>query len=630
MYCSTSLIRLLCAVCLVSAAACLRPAAANAQEVERPNILWLTAEDIGPELGCYGDDYADTPNLDALADRGTIYLHAWSDAPVCAPARTCLISGMYAPSTGSQHMRSYTRLPEGMQFYPQILREAGYYCTNNSKEDYNLAKPGKVWDESSGKAHWRNREPDQPFFAVFNFTVTHESRIRTRPHNWVHDVDKAPVPAYHPNVREVREDWAQYYDNITRMDGMVAERLKELEEAGLADDTIVFFYGDHGSGMPRSKRCPYNSGLQVPLIVYIPPKFRDLAPPDYSPGGESERLVGFVDLGPTAISLAGIEPPEYMHGQPFLGKYTAEPPAYRFGFRGRMDERYDLMRTVTDGRYVYIRNYMPHVPMGQHVAYMFITPTTRVWKEMYDRGELTPEQAYFWETPRAPEELYDLENDPDEVHNLAGDPAYRGVLEGMRRVLRKHILDTRDLGFLPEPEIHSRAGDEAPYTYGHSDRYPLERILEAAELASSLDPDAIPQMKQAMGNEDSAVRYWGALGCLMRGESAVAAAHDELSKSLEDDSAAVRVAAAWTLAEYGSDDDREAALGVLAELIPYEPNGPFVSMMALNAADYLGEKALPLTEVLRAYDPKPGPNEGRFGNDGKRIVQWWMERMELD
>ncbi len=594
-----------------------------------PNILWLTTEDIGPELGCYGDTYADTPNLDALAAKGTLYLHAWSNAPVCAPARTCIISGMYAPTAGAQHMRSMTKLPEGMQFYPQILREAGYYCTNNSKEDYNLAKPGEVWDESSKKAHWKNRRPGQPFFAVFNYTGTHESQIRKRPHEWVHDIDSAPVPAYHPNVREVREDWAQYYDNITKMDGWVAERLKEIEEAGLADDTIVFFYGDHGSGMPRSKRCPYNSGLQVPLIVYIPPKYRHLATPDYGEGAKSERLVAFVDLGPTVISLAGKKPPEYMQGRAFLGKYATPAPKYNFGFRGRMDERTDLMRSVTDGRYVYIRNFRPDLPMGQHVGYMFITPTTRVWKELYDQGKLTPEQAYFWQTPRAPEELYDLQNDPDEVHNLAGEPEFQGVLEGMRRVLRQHILATRDLGFLPENEIHERAGDGAPYSYGHSDKYPLEKILSVAELASSLDPEAVPALIEAMHDDDSAVRYWGALGCRMRGEKAVRQAHDALVDALDDEAKAVRIAAAWALGDYGSKRDLKMALDTLAELIPYGENGPYVSRMALEVVDNLGEKSLPLADVVKAYKHEPGWEDTRVNGYGARLQEWWLERMGL-
>ena len=227
-------------------------------------------------MGAYGDDYADTPNLDALAAKGMIYTRAWSTAPVCAPARTTLISGVYPPSTGSQHMRSMTRLPASMKMYPQYLRDVGYYATNNSKEDYNLEKPGQVWDESSREAHWRKRKKGQPFFAIFNFTQSHESQLRTRPHEQVHDPAGVRVPAYHPDEPEVRQDWAQYYDKITVVDGLAAEVLAELAQDKLDEDTIVFYYADHGSGMPRNKRWTYNSGLHVPSDRLLP---REVASP---------------------------------------------------------------------------------------------------------------------------------------------------------------------------------------------------------------------------------------------------------------------------------------------------------------------------------------------------------------
>jgi len=219
---------------------------------ERPNILWITCEDTGQELGCYGDSYAETPNLDRLAARGLRYRNAWSNAPVCAPARTTIISGVYPPCTGAENMRSEVEMPAFMHMYPELLRQCGYYCTNNSKTDYNLRAPEKLWDECSGKAPYKNRQPGQPFFAIFNITVSHESQIRVRPHELKHDPAKAPLPAYHPDTPEVRHDWAQYYDKVTEMDAIAGKHLKELEQAGLADDTIVFFYGDHGPGMPRS------------------------------------------------------------------------------------------------------------------------------------------------------------------------------------------------------------------------------------------------------------------------------------------------------------------------------------------------------------------------------------------
>lgn len=565
------------------------PAAAD----DRPNILWLTSEDNGPQLGCYGDPYAVTPHLDALAARSLRYERAWSTAPVCAPARTTIISGVYATSTGSQHMRSEVRMPGFMKMFPQFLREAGYYTSNNSKEDYNLVKPPGVWDESSNRAHYRNRATGQPFFAVFNFTITHESQIRNEMDDAlrIHDPARARVPAYHPDTPEVRRDWGQYHDRITMMDKQVGAALRELEESGLAEETIVFYYGDHGSGMPRSKRWPYNSGLHVPLIVHFPAKWAHLAPEDYVAGGSSPRLVGFVDLAPTVLSLAGIRPPKWMQGHAFAGEFEARPQRYLHGFRGRMDERYDMVRSVTDGRYVYLRHYLPHKIYGQRIDYMFQTPTTRVWKEMFDRGELDEVQRRFWEI-KPSEELYDLENDPDEVNNLVGSPDHRRVLNRLRRAQRNLAAEIRDLGFLPENEIHSRDPGSAPYTLGHDERlYPLERIMATAELAASPAHGDTGRLVKALADRDSAVRYWAALGLLMRGETAVTEHRDALLKLLQDPSRAPRIAAAEALGRYGNEADAAAALRVLIELAPLDKTDLYVSVMSLNAIDAMGDRA---------------------------------------
>lgn len=564
-----------------------------------PNILWITCEDMGPHLGAYGDKYATTPNLDRLAARSLRYKVAWSNAPVCAPARTTIISGMYATSTGSHHMRSMTRLPETMKMYVAYLRALGYYCTNHIKEDYNLEKTRDVWDESSKKAHWKNRKPGQPFFAVVNLLITHESQIRTRPHKLVHDPAKVRIPLYHPDTPEVRHDWAQYYDNITVMDKQAGDLLRELEEAGLAEDTIVFFYADHGSGMPRNKRFPYDCGLHVPFIVHFPDKLRGLAPQDYAPGGRSERLISFVDLAPTMLSLAGAKALPFMQGEAFLGPHAAAPRTYLYGFRGRMDERYDMIRSVRDQRYVYVRNYLPHKIQGQNNDYMFQTPTTRVWKRLFDEGKLNPVQAYFFQR-RPPEELYDLENDPDEVHNLAASDKHQDILIRLGQVQRAHVLKIRDVGFLPEDDMHSRSAGSTPYQMGHDDRlYPLERILETAELASLLKADALPQLRKAFADTDSAVRYWAALGVLMRGKDAVAAAHAELDQALADRAPSVRIAAAEALGTYGSAADVARALPVLTELCGVQKNGLHVALQALNALGELGPKAAPALPVIR-------------------------------
>ncbi|MGI6455662.1 MAG: sulfatase-like hydrolase/transferase [bacterium] len=558
---------------------------------EQPNILWITSEDNGPQLGAYGDSYADTPNLDALAKRGMIYTNAWSTAPVCAPARTTIIAGVYPTCTGGEHMRSSVHLPGFMKMFPQYLREAGYYCTNNSKEDYNYEKPGRVWDESSNKAHWRNRNEGQPFFAVFNFTTTHESQIRKRPHEARHDPAKVPLPAYHPDTRETRQDWAQYYDKITEMDAQAGEIMKQLEEDGLAENTIIFYYGDHGAGMPRSKRWTYHSGLHVPLIVFFPEKFRHLAPDHYQPGGQSDRLVGFVDLAPTVLSLAGIQPPQHMQGHAFLGKYITPEPEFAFGFRGRMDERYDLVRTVRNKRYQYIRNYMPHKIYGQYVSYMFETPTTQIWRDLYDKGELTPPKTFFWET-KPPEELYDLENDPGEVRNLADSPDHRKILTQLRRAHDEHVMNIRDIGFLPEDEIHSRAEDTTSYEMGHDPAaYPLERILKTAQIAARYNDEDLPQLTRAYADNDSAIRYWAMMGILIRGSDAVKSTKETLYKALTDKAPSPAIIAAQALGEYGTSADAQKAMSVLMEYANPEKHSAYTAMLALNAIDAMNRKA---------------------------------------
>jgi len=575
----------------------------------RPSILWVTSEDNGPQLGCYGDAYAVTPNIDQLAARGMRYRHAWSCAPVCAPARTTIITGVYPPSTGSEHMRSEVRLPDFMKMFPQFLREAGYYCSNNSKEDYNLVKPPGVWDESSNRAHYRNRQPGQPFFAVFNFTISHESQIRNAidATNRIHDPAQVRVPAYHPDTPEVRKDWAQYYDRLTMMDGQVGRVLRELEADGLADDTIICYYGDHGSGMPRSKRWPGNSGLHVPLIVHFPAKWWHLAPEEYRVNGTSERLVSFIDLAPTVLSLAGIKPPPWMQGAAFAGRFPAKPREFNFGFRGRMDERIDLARSATDGRFVYIRNYMPHKPWGQFIDYMFQTPTTRVWKERFDAGRLNDAQGQFWRA-KPSEELYDLANDPDEVTNLASSPEHQRILRRLRKAQQGLALEIRDVGFLPENEIHDRESGAAPFTMGHDhDLYPLEEVLAAAELASNLDPGDGSKLKRLLKHPDSAVRYWAALGFVMRGEAAVAGAHDELAVLLNDPAPAPRVAAAEALGRFGNDADAKAALKALMQLAALDGNSLYTSVLALNAIDALGARAQPaVADVAALPVTRPG------------------------
>jgi len=602
----------------------------QAQASDKPNILWLTSEDHGPEMGCYGDELAVTPNVDALAKKGMLFDLAWSCAPVCAPARTCIITGMYPPSIGGQHMRSMVSLPEEVQFYPWYLKQAGYYTTNNSKQDYNVKKQDQGWDASSNKAHYRDRADGQPFFAIFNVTVSHESKIRKRPHEKVLDPAKVRIPAYHPDNAESRQDWAQYYDIVSQADAMAGQRLAELDRAGLTDDTIVFYYGDHGSGMSRSKRWPYNSGLSVPMVVYFPKKWKHLAPREYKPGGTSDRLVNFVDLAPTVLSLAGVEPPEHMQGHAFAGKFQQSKPKYMFGFRDRMDERYDFIRTVTDGRFQYIRNFNPHFIYGQYVAYNFVTPSTAAWKRDYLAGKLNEAQSAYWNL-KPTEELYDLQADPDEVENLVGSEEHQAILKELRGALYGWCEQIRDVGFLPEGEIHSRSAGMSPYEMGHNKKlYPFHKIFEAADKATYRDAESLQLMVKYLRDEDSAVRYWGAVGLLNRGEVAYAEKADALRKCLEDKSPYVQIAGAYALAKYGDGQDVRTATDHLLSLTAWtEDHSVFVALMALNAVDKLDDKAVHALEQIKTLPRKGGSSpDGRYNGYVNQVLGKVIQDLE--
>ena len=450
------------------------PAVANLQsetsgnQTKRPNILWISTEDISPDLGCYGDNYAVTPNIDGLAARGIRFNNVFSHSGVCAPTRSGIITGMYPTSIGTHHMRCQGVPPAYVKCFSEYLRAAGYYCTNNSKTDYQFAAPSSAWDENSREAHWRNRGKDQPFFAVFNFTTTHESQIRNRskgmlerlaslkPHE-KHDPAKAVLPPYYPDTPAVRKDWAQYYDIITLMDKQLDDVLKQLEDDGLTEDTIVWFWGDHGRGLPRAKRWIYDSGLRIPLIIHVPEKWRKLAMPEnpdvIKPGAVNDDLIAFVDFAPTMLSLTGIKIPEHIQGRAFMGNQKAKPREYIFAARDRMDEAYDLIRAVRDKRYKYIRNYMPYVSRGQDIEFMNEMPTMQEMRRLNAEGGLEGAQKQYFEETKPVEELYDTVTDPHEIDNLADDPRYMNVLSRMRNIHKRRMEQTSDVGLIPEPEF---------------------------------------------------------------------------------------------------------------------------------------------------------------------------------
>ncbi|MBN1481042.1 sulfatase [candidate division KSB1 bacterium] len=560
----------------------------------RPNILWITSEDNSPFFGCYGDAFATTPNFDKLAKESVLYENAFATTPVCAPSRNTLITGLYANSLGNEHMRSRYPIPDFIQKYPVYLHQAGYYCTNNAKTDYNyLGEDKDGWDESSRHAYYINRAEGQPFFAILNLGVSHESSVHESiPSSELrHRPREVPIPPYHPDTPDVRHDWAQYYDKIEDLDRQVGAILQELADNGLAENTIVFYYSDHGGVLARSKRFLYDSGLHVPLMIRFPQKYQHLAPG--KPGSRTDQIVTFVDFPKTVLSLAGVQPPAHMQGHAFLGHFKEKPRQFAQSYRGRMDERYDLSRTIRDKQFRYTRNYNPHRPYGQYLQYLWRAPLSRSWEVEYHAGRCNEIQRRFWEAKPA-EELYDSKNDPWEVNNLIYDPAYKEIADLLRAELRQWMLAVRDSGFLPEGKLVDISKISTVYDYVHSDLYDLERILETAEMATDYDEFHLAELRKRLKDPDATVRFWAATGCLILAEKAETAAKD-LITLLHDADGDVVAVAAEALVAIGQVDD-----GVNALIKLLHHSNSKVVLRALNALTEIGAKAAPARSALQA------------------------------
>lgn len=437
-------------LCLLLAALVLTGALSSAEL--RPNIVWIVGEDMGPELGAYGDANAITPNMDRFAREGARFTRCFTHAPVCAPSRSGLITGRYPTSIGSHHMRSTLLNPPPP--FTRHLRDAGYYVAWPGKTDFNFANPTKDFDTTTD---WtKGAAPAQPFFAYINFTVSHESQIRASPAQTARnlaqlkleerrDPARMVVPPYHPDTPIVRRDLANYYDLVTAVDYKVGEVLKWIDAQGVASNTVVFLTGDHGRGLPRSKRWLYDSGIHVPLIVRWPGQLK--------PGSVREDLVCFLDLSVTALALAGAQMPKELQGQVILGPKSAPPRKYIFAARDRMDEAHDRIRAVRSDRFKYIRNFHPEIPYAQRIEYGELMPTLQEWRRLNAEGGLTGPQRLFFAPIKPREELYDTETDPHEINNLAGRPEHLVALQEMRTALENWMAETRDLGAIPEMEL---------------------------------------------------------------------------------------------------------------------------------------------------------------------------------
>ena len=537
---------------------CSSPKDTNQKDfADKPNILWITCEDITTMVGCYEDPLAITPNIDRLAEKGILYKNAYSTAPVCAPARSCLVTGVYATSLGTQNLRSDFQIPSFIRTLPHILRDNGYYCSNNYKEDYNFFD-STIWDESSHEAHWRNRPDNKPFFSVFNFETTHQSQIfgddetffkkygrqlsddeRTKPEDII-------LPPYFFDSPQVRKLWARYYDLVRIMDRQVGDILGQLEEDGLKDNTIIFFYSDHGTGMPRAKRALYNSGIQVPFIVHLPDKYQYLS--EHLPGTRTSDIVSFVDFPPTLLNILGIEIPDYMQGKAFLGDNT-EKSEFVFATSDRVDEAFEISRAVKSKKYSYIRNFLPHLPLIQP---NFYTDQSEIMQELLrlkQVSSMTPEQNSMWLPKRSPEELYDLEIDPFETNNLAADPDYKEILVEMRNELKKWLMETHDTGLIPEGYLLENCGTQTAYELAQNDEFfPVSSILKNndALLEDNIDNDLI---LNNLKHDNLLNRYWAATAIQYLDDPSVAIL-DALNETLKDPSQYVRLAAAEALCSF--------------------------------------------------------------------------------
>ncbi|MEM1444039.1 MAG: sulfatase-like hydrolase/transferase, partial [Verrucomicrobiota bacterium] len=556
---------------------------------DRPNFVWIVSEDNSKHyLKMFDEAGVETPNISALADHGITYLHAFSNSPVCSVARTTLATGSYAPRIGTQfHRRSkFAELPEGPSLVYGIMKSAGYYTTNNSKEDYNVPKPEGTWDESSGKAHWRNR-PDEsmPFFHMESHSESHEGRLHFSQESYENDATKndpetVTLPPYFPDTPLFRYTYARYLDCIQTIDGIVGNTVAQLEEDGVLEDTFVFYFGDHGGVLPRGKGYVYESGIHVPLVVRVPEKWKHLVSEEI--GAEQPGFVSFIDFGPTVLNLAGIEVPEQMDGSPFLGEnIEAADVALNdraFGYADRFDEKYETVRTLRVGDWKYMRSFQSWYPDGLQNNYRYKMMAYREWRDLYRDGKLGSEQRQF-HTAKPAELLFHISEDPHEVNDLSADPAHAERLREMREILTQQLKDWPDLSFFPEDTLFDEAM-ENPVAFGQENKERIGRLIDTANLALLPFEEVREELSADLSSEDPMQRLWAVSACATFGSAAEDLASAAMPL-LEDESPIVRVRAAEFLGQIGKTDPRETLIDVI------ETTDHFVTaLIALNAVVY--------------------------------------------
>lgn len=583
---------------------------------QQPNVLWITIEDTSPQfIGSYGNSDSRTPVMDQLTREGVQFTNAFSTGTVCSPSRSAIITGIKTYELGTGNHRSNYSIPAWLKGFPYYLKQAGYYVTNNSKTDYNVANEkqfiAEAWNESSGKAGWWDREEGQAFFSVFNFNESHQSRTMTHPYEWyVENVlemlpeedriaeDEFEMPPFYRDSPEMRKQMARVYNSLKLTDNRIGDLLERLREDGLLQETIIFIFADHGEGMPRGKTNGINFGYRVPFTIWFPPKYEHLSP--WGINTKTDELMSFEDLAPTMISLAGGKVPDYLKGRVLLGENRSPKADKLFLSSDRSDNGIDMIRTVTDGRFVYSRNFMPYMPEARYIRYMEIGEIKQIMRTDLENGLLNSIQESIFQS-REPEVLYDIENDSWETNNLVGNSEYQDVLIEMRSALKAHLLERKDVLMLPEGELDRISKTTSPYEFRESESdFPFEAIYAAAELSGFRSSEILARQIDLLESSNPILRYWAAIGLKSQSKEALKANLAELEEKVNDDYPYVSATLASIVYEINQAQESQEILkkSILSE-------DKHLSLMAINYLLYSEHKS-PFIEPIREVYERQG------------------------
>ncbi len=583
-----------------------------------PNILWITIEDTSPQfIGCYGDKNASTPVIDQLAKEGVLFSNAFSTGTVCSPSRSTIITGVRTFKMGTGNHRSNYPIPDFIHGFPYYLQQQGYYVTNNAKTDYNVSNEkqfiGEAWNESSKKAGWWGRKPGQPFFAVFNFNDSHQSRTMTNKFEWyVKNVwEKLPegerigdnefdMPPFYRDSPEMRKQFARVYNSIKLTDNKIGELLQRLEKDNLRDSTIIFFYADHGEGEPRGKTNGINYGYRVPFVIWFPEMYKHLSP--WGTQVVTNELISFEDLAPTLICLAGAVPPSYLQGRVLLGKNRSEPVSHLVLSTDRSDNGLDMVRSITDGRYIYSRNYMPFMPEVRYIRYMEISEIKQQMRNDLAAGLLNPLQESIFKD-RPTESLFDIENDVWETQNLVDNKQYASVLIQMRQLLDNEVLEARDVMFLPEYEIGKISESINAYEFRLNDNnYPIREIYKAASLSGKRGNRTAQKQSRLLESRNKIIRYWAITGLRSQNTDVMAKCNEEIIKAMEDPYPPVAITASAIAFQEFNSDKAESNL----KRFCMDENMD-IALLSINYLLYVGNKHPFINTIKQVYE-MPGRN----------------------